>query len=242
VQPVNYSEKCGLAIMQPYLFPYVGYFQLIESTSKIIFYDDVQYIIKGWINRNNLLLNGSAFLFTVPVEKVSRNKLIFEVKPLIDNKFHKKFFAQIDSAYKKAPQYSKVKEVLHNVFDKKHENIADLAIASVVAVYDYLGVDFDWDKSSNCSPNTKGLDKAERLIKITKEQGFDKYVNAINGKDLYDKDFFKKNGVQLDFIKPNFQSYKQFDNEFIPSLSIIDILMFNDIKAIREQISNYTLV
>ena len=140
-----------LSIMQPYVFPYIGYFHLIEATNKIVFYDDVNYIKRGWINRNRILLNNSDFLFTIPVEKASQNKLINEIIPLIDNKFNDKFFSQIEAAYKKATHYREVKELLSTVFTQKYESVADLAINSIKVIYSYIDKEIRWTKSSVCS-------------------------------------------------------------------------------------------
>jgi len=236
------KEDRRLSIMQPYIFPYIGYFHLIESTEKIVFYDDVNYIKRGWINRNRILLNNSDFLFTISVEKASQNKLINEIKPLIDSNFINKFFAQIETAYKKAPHYYAVVEMLKTVFSKQHDNISDLAINSITSVYQYLDKDIQWTKSSISSPEIKGMDKADRLIQITKNLGYQKYINAIGGKELYQKEYFNNKGVKLNFVKSQKIEYKQFNNDFVPWLSIIDILMFNDKNAVIEQITAYNIV
>jgi len=236
------KEDRRLSIMQPYIFPYIGYFHLIEATEKIVFYDDVNYIKRGWINRNRILINNSDFLFTIPVEKASQNKLINEINPLIDSNFIDKFFAQIETAYKKAPYYYDVVEILKTVFSKHYENIADLAINSIRSVYKYLDKDIQWTKSSISSPETKGMDKADRLIEITKNLGYQKYINAIGGQELYQKEYFNNKGVKLNFVKSQKIEYKQFNNDFVPWLSIIDILMFNDKNAVREQITAHNIV
>lgn len=231
-----------LAIMQPYLFPYIGYFHLIESTDNIVFYDDVNYIKRGWINRNKILLNNSDFLFTIPVEKVSQNKLINEVRPIITSDFTNKFFAQIEIAYKKAPNYRNVVEMLNDVLSEEYVNVADLGINSITSVYKYLDKDFKYTKSSIASPETKGMEKADRLIQISKNLGYKNYVNAIGGKELYTKEYFNENGIKLNFIKSLPIEYKQFDNEFIPWLSIIDVLMFNSVDEVKDMLNQYELI
>ncbi len=236
------KEDRRLSIMQPYIFPYIGYFHLIEATEKIVFYDDVNYIKRGWINRNRILINNSDFLFTVPVEKASQNKMINEIKPLIDSNFINKFFAQIETAYKKAPHYNAVVEILKTVFTKQYENIADLAINSIISVYKYLDKDIQWTKSSIASPETKGMEKADRLIQINKNLGYQSYVNAIGGQELYSKEYFYSKGIKLNFVKSQKVEYKQFNNDFVPWLSIIDILMFNDKKDVKEQFTAHNIV
>lgn len=235
-------ESKSLSVMQPYIFPYIGYFHLIEATDQIVFYDDVNFIKGGWINRNRILLNNSDFLFTVPITKASPNKLINEIKPKLDPFFIKKFLAQIEAAYKKAPNYNAVLEMLKAVLSKEYEDVSDLAINSITSVYDYLEKDIRWSKSSIESPESRGINRADRLVKISKDLGYEKYVNSIGGQELYSKPMFKENGIQLSFVKSHLVEYKQFGKEFVPWLSIIDILMFNDKKAVREQFTQFSLV
>lgn len=235
-----YYKRC-LSIMQPYIFPYIGYFHLIEASNEIIFYDDVNFIMRGWINRNRILLNNQAYLFTVPVAYASQNKLINEISPLINEKFLHKFFLLLESAYKKAPFYKDIISVIKPVFLKQYESFADLAIESIMAVYSYLGKNLHYKKSSLISPETKGLPKEDRLIAITKKLEYKNYVNAQGGKELYNKVYFKQNGVELLFIESEYVSYKQFKEPFVPWLSIIDIMMFNDAKSINDFFSSFRL-
>jgi hypothetical protein len=235
------KERC-LSIMQPYIFPYLGYFHLIEATDQIVFYDDVNYIKRGWINRNRILLEKSDFLFTIPVEKASQNKFINEIKPLITPDFTGKFFNQIEAAYKKAPYYQDVIKMLHSVFSAKQNDITDLTINSITSVYTYLGKEIKWTKSSVLSPETKGMGKADRLIQITKDLGYKNYINANSGQDIYHKEYFKNKGVQLNFVKSKKIEYKQFNHKFVPWLSIIDVLMFNDSEAIKEFFSAFEII
>lgn len=234
--------KEGLAIMQPYIFPYLGYFHLIEATRKIVFYDDVNYIKRGWVNRNRILLNNVDFLFTVPVEKASQNKLINEIRPKLNADFERKFFGLIKVAYSRAPFYNNIVELLKYVFSGDYNDIGDLAIKSILSVYQYMGENINWTKSSFVSPESRGTDRADRLIKICLDLEYNSYRNSIGGQSLYGKDYFKSNGVELRFVDPILKGYKQFGGDFIPGLSIIDILMFNDQNALKDHFNSYRLV
>ena len=110
MQKIN---NLSISIMQPYIFPYIGYFHLIEASDKFVFYDDVNYIKRGWINRNRILLNNTDFLFTIPTLKASQNKLIYEIKPIIDEKWKRKFYSNLEFSYKKAPYYSDVIKLVY---------------------------------------------------------------------------------------------------------------------------------
>lgn len=229
----------NVAIMQPYVFPYIGYFHLIEASSMFIFYDDVNYIKRGWINRNRILYNGGAHLFTIPVSKASQNKLICETSPAIDKRWKDKFYKQITHTYRKAPFFTNVFELISSLFEKHFANIADLAIESIVSVYEYLSISVNYTRSSICSPHTKGLCKADRLIQITKELGYRRYLNAQGGMSLYERDYFLSQGVILSFLKSKPISYGQYSKDFIPWLSIIDVLMFNDKERTLDFLSLY---
>ncbi len=232
----------SISIMQPYIFPYLGYFHLIESSKLFVFYDDVHYIKKGWINRNRILLNGKDFLFTIPVKKVSQNKLINEIEPAIDKKWKQVFFKTLEFAYKKAPYYKEVIALIDDVFNANYTDITDLCIKSIETVYSYLGEKINYVKSSQFAPETKGIDKADRLIAITKKAHYHKYSNAIGGQALYHKEYFRGKGVDLFFVKSQLKEYKQFDNEFVKGLSIIDVLMFNDIEVVRSFLRDFELI
>jgi hypothetical protein len=238
----NFPIPDSVAIIQPYVFPYIGYFQLLYSVEKVVFYDDVNFIKRGWINRNKILMHQSDFMFTIPLQKASQNKLINEVE-LADSKlFIQKFRQQLQSAYQKAPFYSEVIEVIESVFDAEYQNIGDLAIASILSVCNYLDIELQWMKSSQEFHETFGQEKADRLISISKKIGADNYLNPIGGKQLYEKEYFKNQEIELGFIQTGNVSYKQFKNEFVPYLSIIDVLMFNDVDRVKNLLNKFDIV
>ena len=234
-------KESYVGIMQPYLFPNIGYFHLIEASSVFVFYDDVHYITKGWINRNRILNQDRDYLFTAPISKASQNKLINETVPSLDKKWKDKFYKQLAHSYKKAPFFPVVIDPIISVFEKEYTDITDLGIESILTIYNYLETSLNYTKSSICSPDTRGIEKAERLIEITKELGYEAYINAAGGKELYTKDHFLNQGIDLAFIKSNPIKYKQFSDNFIPWLSIIDILMFNEKDRIVEFFSAYSI-
>jgi hypothetical protein len=206
-----------------------------------VFYDDVQWIKHGWINRNRILLNGKDFLFTVPVSGGSPNKLINEVQALADERFNRKFMALIESAYKKAPHYNKVRSLIESVLNSGQTGMAGLAMQSVKSVTDYLGIDKLWVVSSEISPHTRSMDKSDRLIAITKETGCDTYINPSGGKTLYNKEYFAGHGVELLFLYPDLIPYPQFDQQFVPGLSIIDAMMFLPPEEVVLLIGRYSV-
>lgn len=230
----------SVAIMQPYFFPYLGYFQLVQAVDDFVFYDDVMFIKKGWINRNRILLQGQEFLFTIPLEKQSQNKSIRESNVAWGTDFANKFLAQLESAYKKSPQYAQVLPLVQQLFSEKPESMADLAGKSIELVWQYLGQQKRFHYSSKL-PNNQVDGRAERLIHLTQQLGSSKYINALNGQELYQKDFFAAKGIELLFIKPTLSPYQQANvSEFIPGLSMLDVLMWNEPQVVNQMLEKYS--
>ena len=223
--------------------PYIGYFQLINAVDKFIIYDDVNYIKQGWINRNNILLNGKSHLFSIPLKNASSFKKINEIE-INENLFFKwkeKFFKTLELGYKKSPNYDHVISILRKSFNNNHQELCDFIYYSLVEICNYLNITTKIERTSEVYQNT-GLERAERLIDICKKENALTYINPIGGQELYTKDYFKKNDINLFFIKTNKIEYKQFKNDFVPWLSIIDILMFNTPDEISSMLNQYELV
>jgi hypothetical protein len=233
----------AIAIMQPYIFPYIGYFQMVEAVETFVFYDDVHFIKKGWINKNRILLGGQDYTFTVPCIKISQNKLILETQVVPQSPEIQKIIGQIEQAYRKAPHFDAVFPMIQKVLQSEVEHIGQLAAQSVQEVCRFLGVERKWLVSSIHSSQTKGMDKADRLIQITKDLGYTEYINAPGGRELYTKEYFASHGVNLSFISPAGQlQYEQGKaKNFVPWLSIIDVLMYCSIDQTRSMMQHYSL-
>lgn len=230
-----------VAIMQPYVFPYIGYFQLIAAVDKFVFLDDVNFINRGWINRNRILINKSPHLFTIPLSRASQNLLIQEVTIHAEIHWKKKLLRKIEFSYKKAPYYSSIYPRLEHLFSLDYKMISSLAMDSIISVCDYLGL----SKSFMCSSKlvyNKELKGVERIISICKVLEADTYINPSGASVLYEEknEAFKQNNLELKLLKLPDVSYSQYTKPFIPFLSIIDVLMFNDIKKVRTFIENYS--
>lgn len=231
-----------IAIMQPYFFPYLGYFQLINAVDKFVFYDDVNYIKSGWINRNQILINNQSHLFSIPLKKASQNKLIKEIETAIDDKWLSSFYTTLKTSYKKAPYFSSVFPLIQSVFETQYYNIADLTINSITSISNYLELETVFERSSQQYATTKGMEKATRLITICQLNNSSTYINPSGGKELYQKETFKKQGIELFFIENQLAPYPQFDKDFVAGLSIIDVLMFNNKEDIKKMLNQYQLV
>ena len=228
--------------MQPYIFPYIGYFQMINAVDTFVFYDDVNFIKRGWINRNKILINGKDTLVSIPLIKASQNKLINEIDIFFDTNMRKNLISKIENAYKKAPFYDEVIGLIRDIINADISNIGEYAANSIVSVSNYLEIDTKFHYSSILSPESKGMNRADRLIHICQNLGAEEYINSIGGQELYEKKYFLENQIDLSFIKTLDFEYKQFKDPFVPLLSIIDVLMFNSKVKIQKMLTNYQLI
>jgi hypothetical protein len=231
-----------LAIMQPYFFPYIGYFQLINSVDKFIIYDNIQYTKKGWINRNRILVNKKDQLITLPVRKDSDYLNIVE-RELSESwgKDKNKMLNVIKSSYNKAPYFQETFELISKYLNDSEVNLFKFIYNGIILINDYLEIKTPIVISStiNIDHTLKSQDK---VLSLCKKQNSNIYINSIGGIELYNKETFKKNNIELNFIKSNPIQYTQFNNEFVPWLSIIDVMMFNSREQIKEYLNNYTLI
>ncbi|MCF2444581.1 WbqC family protein [Dyadobacter sp. CY345] len=230
-----------IAIMQPYIFPYIGYFQLINAVDKFVIYDDVNFINKGWINRNQILVSGKPHLFTIPLKDASQNKLIHEVELGIDEPWKKKFLKTIQQSYQKAPTYQKVFLLVEEIVNFQCENIAELTLYALKKVCAHMNIHTEIVTSSRVY-NNSDLKAQERILDICRQENASHYINPIGGMELYEKNKFEKEHIRLDFIKSVASPYPQFKNAFVPWLSIIDILMFNDEENIAKLLKEFELI
>jgi hypothetical protein len=220
--------------MQPYLFPYIGYYQLANKVDMFVFLDDVNFINKGWINRNNILVNKQKYVFTIPLSQVSQNKLIKDVE--VDSKKQiEKVLKTIQQSYQKAKYFSSVFPVVKQVL-LGYSGINEMAQASIIDVFGYLGKNLSFESSTLSHPKN-GLASEERIISICENLRATKYVNAIGGTELYQKDSFSKKSIELKFLKTHLANikYSQFSGDFVPGLSMIDVMMHNS----REEILKF---
>ena len=227
--------------MQPYIFPYVGYFQLINAVDKFVIYDDVNFINKGWINRNRILNNGKDSLFSIPLKEASQNKLINEIEVNWDGVWKSKFLKTLEQCYKKAPYYQEVLTVIEQTLNVDNEPISKVIENNLRLICHYLDIKTEIISSSAIYQNSH-LKAQERILDICLQEETTQYINPIGGLELYDKDFFESKNISLNFIKSKSIEYPQFKNDFVPWLSIIDVLMFNSKDKIKEFLDNYELV
>lgn len=227
-----------IAIMQPYFFPYIGYWQLINAVDTYVIFDDVNYIKKGYINKNSILTSSKAQSIVLELLKISQNKYINEIE--IGNN-SQKILKTIQHAYGKAPYFKDVFLLIEDILNYNEKNLAKFLGYSIMKVSSYLELNTSFLYSSDIHKK-EDLKGQEKLINISKQLNATQYINAIGGMKLYEKDRFYDDNIKLSFLETNIVEYKQFDNDFIPYLSIIDIMMFNNKDKIKAMLSDYSLI
>jgi hypothetical protein len=227
--------------MQPYIFPYIGYYQLINAVDKFVIYDDVNYINRGWINRNNILVNGKGYLFTIPLQDASQNRLINEIEIAVDEAWKKKFLRTVEQSYKKAPYYNDVCPIITATVYSTATHVCEFSSLSLRAVMEYLEIPVEFVSSSSIY-NNRELKGQDRILDICMKENSDHYINPIGGMEIYSEELFQKAGIKLNFIQCKPITYRQFNNEFVSHLSIIDVLMFNDKEAVTDMLQSYELI
>ena len=233
-----------IAVMQPYVFPYLGYYQLAAAVDSFVFFDDVNYIMKGWINRNRILQQKEPFKFSIPLNKASQNRLINEIEIADYGKWKDSFIKLLEYNYKKAPYFSFTSQWMKQFLDTKdYRMISDLAMDSVSELCGLFKLETSFLRSSAIDYRTEGEQGGQaKIMAICKLLGAGMYVNPKNGMDMYDNATFADNNVALKFIIMDDIQYPQFDNDFHPALSIVDVMMFNDLATIKEMLKKFTLI
>jgi hypothetical protein len=233
-----------IAIMQPYFFRYLGQFQLIHLTDRFILCDDVQYIRHGWINRNRILTgNGEYQYIIVPLASHSSKTPIKQIQLAGGSGWKETILRQLACYRKKAPYFERVYQLLTECLSPDETNITKLNGNCLQAVCEYIGLPFTLEISSELGLDyTNVHTTGDWALRICEQLGATAYFNPPGGIELYDKEIFHRHNIQLHFVKPVLKPYSQFNNSFLPGLSVIDIMMFNDPSAIKEMLNDYQLL
>lgn len=227
--------------MQPYFFPYLGYWQLLNAVDRFVILDDVNFIMRGYINRNSILLNGRAHRFSIPLQKPSQNKLICETKLAFSEKERAAFQKTIQMAYSHAPYYHDISLLLKQVLEFEDDDLTAFIKRSLTLTKDYLGISTPILLSSAIEKDHR-LKAQDRILEINRQLGASIYMNPIGGQALYDRDTFSQAGIDLKFLKMGQIEYRQFGNSFVPNLSMIDVIMFNSKREIQKLLNEYQCV
>ena len=228
-------------VMQPYFFPYLGYWQLLAAVDRYVILDDVNFIKRGWINRNRILNGDKDEFIRITIENISQNRKINEHRLFEKEKCFETLRRTIRERYAKAPCFEETYDLINRVLSFEGDNVADFLSYQIGVVCEYLDIDTELLRSSQLKEDERFRAQG-RIIDLCKKLGADEYYNAIGGVELYDREAFAKEDMQLHFVRARLSAYKQFDNEFVPGLSIIDVMMFNDKAAVKQMLDDYDLV
>lgn len=213
-----------IAVMQPYFFPYIGYWQLIHAVDVFVIYDDVNFIKGGWINRNRILINAEPAYITVPLQQPSSFKRICDTSLQLSPVWRDKLVKMIEMTYRKSPFFLEVFPVIAKVIFYESDKLADFLANQLQTLATFMGIKTEFVLTSRIYENDN-LSSQKRVLDICKREGAVVYINAQGGQSLYNASDFNNSGIELRFIAMKPLPYKQKAPEFIPYLSIIDVLM-----------------
>ncbi|MDK2678964.1 WbqC family protein [Vibrio vulnificus] len=234
----------NLAIMQPYFFPYIGYFSLIHKSDEFIIFDTPQFMRKGWIERNRIAkLTGGSVYIKVPLVKAPLTTSIKDM--IIDSSsvdWKKKILAQLEVYKKSAPFYDEVIQLVESVLEYNGCSIVELNRIALESVCSYLKLDSKISVYSEMNLDiTPPRNPDEWALNICKSLEATSYINASGGESFFDASKYDKNNIDLYFINQPLEEYKQINSGFEPGLSIIDVMMFNSPERIVEMLSSCAL-
>lgn len=230
-----------MGIMQPYFLPYIGYWQLLNAVDLYIVLDDVNFINRGWINRNRILINGQISYLNIPIRGASQNKRINEIPMDWDDRKRKQIKRKIQLAYSRAPYFDQVYLLFCGIVDHEEESLSGFLENSLKAVCGYMGIETQILRSSELEKDDS-LKGQERILNLCQQFHADEYYNAIGGQSLYSYDRFRRGGVKLSFLKTGQIQYEQFFHQSVPNLSILDVMMFHSPEQLQGLLKNYTLL
>lgn len=230
-----------LAIMQPYAFPYLGYFQLLHAVDRFVLLDDVTFIKQGWINRNRILGPHGPLRITLPVEAASSNRRICELQLVAGTRWKETLLRTIEQSYRRAPGFDTSWPVVEQILRYPERRLNDWLRHALARLAGALAIDTPIVSAADVHPagDGRGLD---RVLEICRREGATDYLNAEGGRTLYPADAFAARGITLQFLEHQPRAYPQHGSAFVERLSIIDVLMFNSATAIATMLDDYQLV
>ena len=226
-----------VAIMQPYLLPYIGYFQLMSVADRFVIYDNIKYTKQSWINRNRMAGQSKESFFTIPLKAGNDSADIAE--RLVAESFNPgKMLNKFRGVYQKAPFFNDTFPLLEKVFTHEAENLFNFIFHSLHITAEYLQIADNLVVSSTVRANHQ-LKGQDRVIAICKALGATEYINPEGGTDLYSRTAFSKEDIELKFLQSRPLEYPQNREPFLPRLSIIDVLMFNSRELVTQLIQQH---
>jgi len=226
--------------MQPYFFPYIGYFQLMAAVDMFIVYDNIKYTKKGWINRNRMLQNGKDIMFSLPL-KGDSDALDIRDRELATDFNRDKLLNRFKATYRPAPYFAQTFPLVEEIVRYHDTNLFRFLHHSIVKTCEHLGITTEIRISSDFAVD-HDLRSQDKVLALCQAAGGSTYINAIGGMDLYSRETFLGKGIELKFLQSKPFEYPQFGNEFVPWLSILDVMMSISVEAIQGKLCGFDLV
>lgn len=227
--------------MQPYFLPYIGYFQLMAAVDRFVVLDDVNFINRGWINRNRIGVNCEPHWLTVPLSGASQNRLINEIEICSDVSWQKKMLRKVQMSYVSAPYFEDIFPLFEEMLAQASGNLSSFLCLSLEMVKRYLGLRTDIEPTSSIYPKLD-LKGEQRILDICIAETASTYVNLIGGKTLYKEATFAASGVELLFLNPQVSTLRlRHCGKEGPVLSILDLMMLNPVSAIADALTEFKL-
>ena len=234
------DKKDRIAIMQPYFFPYIGYWQLIHAVDLYVVADNVHYLKHHWINFNRILgEKDQPHYFGIEISHANGTRHICETKRVVRRKQAEYLCRVLKFYYSKAPYYNEAMEIIKPILMDEEPNLALYLFKQLKTVSEYLGIKTEIILLSDVTP--RGDCTAPELIRrVCELLGHSTFTSSINGNIYYTKDAFREMGVNLDFlVRDEDIRYKQRCEEFVPDLSIIDAMMYCSREELHGMLNRY---
>jgi hypothetical protein len=230
-----------IAVMQPYFFPYLGYWQLIQAVDKFVVLDDVNYINRGWINRNRISVHGEPFWMTLPLVGASQNRMISDIDILPDDGWKSRLLKKVEDSYQGEASFPATMQVLREVVQCAQGNLSVFLAASIQRICDLLGLAAEIIPTSRIFPK-EALKGQHRILDICTKLGADEYLNPPGGRDLYDSKFFSGRGIKLIFLDaPQSCLGLKSGSQSGDTLSLLDTLMMNPLEDVSSAVSKFQI-
>ena len=231
----------SVAIMQPSLFPYLGYFQLMHHVDQFVVFDTAQYIRRGWINRNRILLDQKPHTFTLPVRKAPRDKLIADMLLATDSKAVSKLLHTIHVAYREAPHFDSTYAMVESILESTESSLCIRLVDQLQQILTHLNIDTQIKLASEIEEGS--VEGAEnRILGMCETLGATTYINPWNGQNLYSPKRFHERNIRLGFLEMQVVPYPQTVTEFVSHLSIVDVMMYCSVEEVHRLLSQYRIL
>jgi hypothetical protein len=232
--------------MQPYAFPYLGYYQLINYADQWVVFDDVQYITRGWINRNRILHPESEKewqYFTIPARKHNNKTLINAIEINHELQWKQELLGKLSFYRKKAPFYQEAVNLVEDCLDFDSDDLSPWLVSALEKTCEYLGIPFRYSIFSRSEIDVAKIEHAGHwALEIADSMGANEYVNPPGGVSIFKEREFLDRGIELQFLRPKLNAYAQKRHSFVPGLSILDVIMWNEPDSIRLMLGDFDLL